>query len=140
VGITHTLRARFRQHFAESSWVADVRRLEFDTGYTEAEARREEIRLIRELKPTHNKIFALPDKVERTRPLSGDQRREIVLATLNGENKSFLARRYGISRRWLYDLLEDATSDPEGKYEEAVKELAFRREVRDLLAKRQQQE
>lgn len=30
----------------------------------------------------------------------------------------------------------EATTDPEGKYEEAVKEVSFRREVRDLLATR----
>ena len=68
--------------------------------------------------------------------LSADKRREIVLAALAGAEKKALAAEHGISRQWVYDLLEDAKDDPEGKFQEAVAEAAFRREVRDLLAEK----
>lgn len=136
VGITRGLRARFRQHFEESLWIDQVARLEFEPGYTEAEARSEEERQIKGLRPIHNKIHALPDKATRTGPLPSTDRHALVLAVLNGENKAMLGRRYGVSRRWVYDLLEDAVSDPEGRLAEAEDEAAFRREVRDILAER----
>lgn len=72
--------------------------------------------------------------------LNNDQRRALVLAALAPRsNKSKLAAEAKISRRWLHMLIEEAQEDPEGKYEEAVKEASFRREVRDLLAGKKQQ-
>jgi hypothetical protein len=48
-------------------------------------------------------------------------------------NISELARRYGIRRQRVYQLLEDATIDPKGQLREAERELAFRRRVKDLV-------
>ena len=59
--------------------------------------------------------------------LTPDERRAGVLATLGrGVNISELARRYGIRRQRVYQLLEDATIDPKGQLGEAERELAFR--------------
>jgi transposase-like protein len=44
-------------------------------------------------------------------------------------NMSEIARRFGISRGRLYQLLNSAMTDPKGKLREAEKEAAFRREV-----------
>lgn len=110
VGITRGLRARFRQHFEESPWVADIARLEFDPGYTEAEARAEEERQIKQLRPLHNKVHALYDRTERTGPLPRRERYELVLSALAGENKTLLALRHDLMqlyrdlRRFAHDL------------------------------------
>ena len=48
-------------------------------------------------------------------------------------NISEIARRYGIYRQHVYQLLENAITDPEGKLREVEKEVAFRRRVRELL-------
>jgi transposase-like protein len=64
------------------------------------------------------------------RKLLPDERRAIVMAALQyGSNKSEIARRYGISRGRLYQLLDSAMTDPKGKLREAEKEVEFRREV-----------
>lgn len=43
-----------------------------------------------------------------------------------------IARRYGISRQRVYQILEGAITDPKGKLKEAEKEAEFRRRVREL--------
>lgn len=141
VGMTSSLRARFRQHFAESAWISSMGRLEFETGYTEEEARVEEERLIRELRPLYNTVFAVPERTERTEPLSVKERRELVLAALAKDpetgkakaQKTELARRYGIVRGHVYRLIEEATADPEARLREAEEEVEFRRRVLELL-------
>ena len=66
--------------------------------------------------------------------LTPDERRAVVLAALEHDvNISELARRYGISRQRVYQLLEDATIDPKGQLREAERELAFRRRVKELV-------
>ena len=81
----------------------------------------------------------MPEQMTPAEKLSNDQRRALVLAALvEGGNKSKLAAGAGISRRWLHMLIEEAKEDPEGKFEEAVKEVRFRRQVRDLLSKKSQ--
>ena len=63
-----------------------------------------------------------------------DERRAVVLAALEHDvNISELARRYGIRRQRVYQLLEDATIDPKGQLRETERELAFRRRVKDLV-------
>jgi transposase-like protein len=65
-----------------------------------------------------------------SRKLAPDERRAIVMGALqNGANKSEIARRYGISRGRLYQLLDNAITDPKGKLREAEREAEFRREV-----------
>jgi transposase-like protein len=62
--------------------------------------------------------------------LTGDQRRALVLDALyTNADKGELARRYGVSRSRVYQLLDDALYDPEGKLREAEAELRFRRRV-----------
>ena len=64
-----------------------------------------------------------------------DERRAVVLAALEHDvNISELARRYGILRQRVYQLLEDATIDPKGQLREAERELAFRRRVKELVS------
>jgi len=66
--------------------------------------------------------------------LTPDERRAVVLAALERDvNVSELARRYGISRQRVYQLLEDATINPKGQLREAERELAFRRRVKELV-------
>ena len=50
-----------------------------------------------------------------------------------GSNKSEIARRYAISRSRVYQLLEEAVTDPKGKLREAEKEVAFRKRVLELV-------
>ena len=66
--------------------------------------------------------------------LTPDERRAVVLAALEpNANVSEIARRYGIRRQRVYQLLEDATIDPKGQLKEAETELAFRRRVKELV-------
>jgi transposase-like protein len=68
-----------------------------------------------------------------SRKLAPDERRAIVLAALQVDsNKSEIARRFGISRGRLYQLLDNAITDPKGKRREAEREVAFRRRVLEL--------
>jgi len=66
--------------------------------------------------------------------LTPDERRTVVLAALERDvNISELARRYAISRSRVYQLLEDAVTDPKGKLREAEREVAFRKRVLELV-------
>ena len=66
--------------------------------------------------------------------LTPDERRAVVLAALGRSvNISELARRYAISRSRVYQLLEDAVTDPKGKLREAEREVAFRKRVLELV-------
>ncbi len=49
-------------------------------------------------------------------------------------NKTELAAKHRISRRWIYFLLDEAMEDPEGKLAEAEKEAEFRRRVKEILS------
>jgi transposase-like protein len=65
--------------------------------------------------------------------LAPDERRAIVMAALQyGSNKCEIARCYGISRGRVYQLLENAMTDPKAKLHEADREVAFRRRVLEL--------
>jgi transposase-like protein len=63
------------------------------------------------------------------RKLAPDERRA---ALQFDSNKSEIARRYGISRSRLYQILGSAMTDPKGKLREAEREVAFRRRVLEL--------
>jgi transposase-like protein len=66
--------------------------------------------------------------------LTPDERRAVVMAALEpNANISEIARRYGIRRQRVYQLLEDALLDPKEKLREAGKELEFRRRVKELV-------
>ena len=66
--------------------------------------------------------------------LTPDERRAIVLAALEHDaNVTELARRYGVSRARIYQLLESATIDPRGELLEAQREAEFRRRVQELV-------
>ena len=66
--------------------------------------------------------------------LTPDERRAVVMAALEpNANISEIARRYGIRRQRVYQLLEEAMIDPKGKLREAEREVAFRRRVRELV-------
>ena len=66
--------------------------------------------------------------------LNPEDRRAIVLAVLEHDaNISEQARRYGVSRARIYQLLESATIDPRGKLLEAQREAEFRRRVKELV-------
>ncbi len=66
--------------------------------------------------------------------LTPDERRAIVMAALeHNANVAELARRYGIRRQRVYQLLENAITDPKGKLREAEREVAFRRRVKELV-------
>jgi transposase-like protein len=68
-----------------------------------------------------------PDK------LTPDERRAVVMAALEpNSNKSEIARRYGISRSRVYQLLESSLIDSKGKLREAEREAQFRRRVWEL--------
>jgi len=65
-----------------------------------------------------------------SRKLVPDEKRAVILAALQVDaNKSEIARRYGISRARLYQLLESALTAPKDKLREAEREVTFRREV-----------
>jgi transposase-like protein len=90
--------------------------------------------LISRQKPTLMRAHAHDQRVGRKEPMSRkllpDERRAIVMAALQyGSNKSEIARRFNISRGRLYQLLDDAMTDPKGKLREAEKDVQFRREV-----------
>jgi transposase-like protein len=66
--------------------------------------------------------------------LTSDERRAVVMAALEPDaNKTELARRYGIRRQRVYQLLEDALTNTKGNLMEAEREVAFRRRVRELV-------
>ena len=66
--------------------------------------------------------------------LTLDERRAIVLAVLEHDaNVTELARRYGIRRQRVYQLLEEAMIDSKEKLWEAEREVAFRRRVIELV-------
>ena len=74
----------------------------------------------------------------RTGPMSPkltpDERRAVVMAALDPDvNISEIARRYGIRRQRIYQLLESAMIDPKEKLREAEREVAFRRRVKELV-------
>jgi transposase-like protein len=65
--------------------------------------------------------------------LTAEERRAVVMAALEpNANKSEIARRYGIRRQRIYQLLENALIDPKGELSEAEREVAFRRRVLEL--------
>lgn len=64
--------------------------------------------------------------------LTPDVRREMILRGLSGENKTYLAHQYGITRRRLYTLLEEAGAITEADVNDASKELEFRRRVWEI--------
>jgi transposase-like protein len=66
--------------------------------------------------------------------LTPDERRVIVLVALEHDaSVTELARRYGVSRSRIYQLLDSAIIDPKGRLREAERECAFRRRVKDLV-------
>ncbi len=66
--------------------------------------------------------------------LSPDERRAVVMAALEpNANISEIARRYGIRRQRIYQLLKDAMIAPRGKLREAERETEFRRRVKELV-------
>jgi transposase-like protein len=66
--------------------------------------------------------------------LTPDERRAVVIAALApNSNISEIARRYGIRRQRVYQLLEDALLDPKEKLREAEREVVFRRRVNELV-------
>jgi transposase-like protein len=68
-----------------------------------------------------------------TQKLISDERRAVVVAALQpGANKNEIARRYGISRARIYQLLDYALTDSKGKLREAEREVGFRRRVLEL--------
>jgi transposase-like protein len=68
-----------------------------------------------------------------SRKLTPDERRAVVMAALQLESKrSEIARRYGISRSRVYQLLEGALNHPKEKLWEAEAEAGFRRRVWEL--------
>ena len=65
--------------------------------------------------------------------LHPDERRAVVLEVLQPQSSiTQIARRYGISRQRVYQLVEGAIIDSKGKLTEAEKEVEFRRRVREL--------
>jgi transposase-like protein len=69
-----------------------------------------------------------------TSKLTPDERRAVVIAALEpNANVSELARRYGIRRQRVYQLLENAIIDTEEQLREAEREVAFRRRVKELV-------
>jgi transposase-like protein len=65
--------------------------------------------------------------------LTSEERRAVVMAALQpNANISEIARRYSIRRQRVYQLLEDALTDPKGKLMEAEREAQFRRRVWEL--------
>jgi hypothetical protein len=69
---------------------------------------------------SHNTATTFASKGFRPR------RRALTLEALAGADKKALARRYGVSRRGVYQLLNEALDDPKGNRDEAEKELKFR--------------
>jgi len=68
-----------------------------------------------------------------SRKLVPDEQRAVVIAALQPKaNKSEVARRYGISRGRVYQILGSALTDPKGKLREAEREIEFRRRVLEL--------
>ena len=68
-----------------------------------------------------------------TRKLIPDEQRAIVMGVLEpNANISGIARRYGISRQRIYQLLENAIIDSQEKLREAEQEVEFRRRVLEL--------
>ena len=66
--------------------------------------------------------------------LTPDERRAVVTTALEpNANISEIARRYGIRRQRVYQLLESAMIDPKGKLREAERETEFRRRVKELV-------
>lgn len=78
----------------------------------------------------------MPDSMTPREKLSDEERREVTLLALGDANKTELAARFGISRRWIYFLIDEAMEDPEGKLAEAEKEAEFRRRVKEILDQR----
>jgi transposase-like protein len=73
------------------------------------------------------------EKERMSRKLVPDEQRAVVMAALQPKaNKSEIARRYGISRSRVYQLLESALRDPKEKLREAEREAEFRRRVLEL--------
>jgi transposase-like protein len=69
-----------------------------------------------------------------TKKLTNEERRRLTLAALRGVSVAKLTREYGVNRSYAYLLMNEAKADPDATYEEARREAAFRKEVRDLLS------
>jgi transposase-like protein len=66
--------------------------------------------------------------------LTSDERRAVVMAALESNaNISEIARRYGIRRQRVYQILESAMIDPKENLREAEQEVAFARRVLELV-------
>jgi DNA-directed RNA polymerase specialized sigma24 family protein len=68
-----------------------------------------------------------------SRKLLPDEQRAVVMAALQyRSNKSEIARRFGISRSRVYQILGDALTHPKERLREAEREVEFRRRVLEL--------
>ncbi len=73
------------------------------------------------------------EKERMSRKLVPDEQRAVVIAALQyRSNKSEIARRYGICRGRVYQIMEHALTDPKEKLRDAEREVAFRRRVLEL--------
>ncbi len=60
--------------------------------------------------------------------LTPDERRAVIMAALEpNANISEIARRYGVSRQYVLQLLRSAVIDPRAKLREAEREVEFRK-------------
>jgi len=66
--------------------------------------------------------------------MTDQQKRTAILQALQAETpRTRVAREAGISRSYLYALVDEVTADPLGAVERARNELAFRLEVLEVL-------
>lgn len=133
VGITRSLRSRVRAHYAEKLWIADVTRVEVDHAVSEVQAKEQEKRQIAELVPTYN-VALVPSTSRKVTRLTNRERRVVTLAAIEQNSSSAVAKKHGISRETLCGWVREAKADPEGALREAQEELAFRRQVLELMA------
>jgi transposase-like protein len=66
--------------------------------------------------------------------LSDERRRRMILDVLTpGASVQKVAESYGINRNTLYNHINRAVRDPEGRWREAQEEASFRPKVYELL-------
>ncbi len=66
-----------------------------------------------------------------------NKRRAAVFAAMQPDaNRSEVARRFGMTRRYLYTLIAESTKQPERKLAEAREEAEYRRRIFDLTMAR----
>lgn len=79
-------------------------------------------------------VYTEEERKKRGKRQDPATRRRVILEALQpGANLSKISRDYDLHRNTLYDLIENACTNPKEKLQDAEDEAAFRRRVWELV-------